>query len=164
MVPHVEESEVVRPAAKRKKRGPVKVTQSWYLVVFNALCIPALIIFLQIFFDVVPFYPEIGAFIMAIGAISVIACFSVIAKYKEVNERIGMSWAETRKLKKKDLRELVSRMYFVAGLAEIPSIAGLLYFLATRDLIASFILCIPAIVMAILCKPLLPDNVLAKLR
>ena len=101
---------------------------------------------------------------MAIGAISVIACFSVIAKYKEVNERIGMSWAETRKLKKKDLRELVSRMYFVAGLAEIPSIAGLLYFLATRDLIASFILCIPAIVMAILCKPLLPDNVLAKLR
>ena len=164
MVPHVEESEVVRPAAKRKKRGPVKVTQSWYLVVFNALCIPALIIFLQIFFDVVPFYPEIGAFIMAIGAISVIACFSVIAKYKEVNERIGMSWAETGKLKKKDLRELVSRMYFVAGLAEIPSIAGLLYFLATRDLIASFILCIPAIVMAILCKPLLPDNVLAKLR
>lgn len=163
-MPHVEESEVVRPAAKRKKRGPVKVTQSWYLVVFNALCIPALIIFLQIFFDVVPFYPEIGAFIMAIGAISVIACFSVIAKYKEVNERIGMSWAETRKLKKKDLRELVSRMYFVAGLAEIPSIAGLLYFLATRDLIASFILCIPAIVMAILCKPLLPDNVLAKLR
>ena len=163
-MPHVEESEVVRPAAKRKQRGPVKVTQSWYLVVFNALCIPALIIFLQIFFDVVPFYPEIGAFIMAIGAISIVACFPFIAKYKEVNERVGISWSETRKLNKKELRELVSKMYLVAGLAEIPSLAGLLYFLATRDLIASFILCIPAIVMAILCKPLLPDKVLAKLR
>jgi len=39
----------------------------------------------------------------------------------------------------------------------------LIYFLATRDLIASFILCIPAFVMAVVCRPMLPDPILAKL-
>jgi len=163
-VPHLEQSNAVHPVAKRKKRGSVKITLSWHLVVFNTILIPALIIFLQVFFDVVPFYPEIGPFIMVTGAIAIIVCFPFVGKYVEVNQRVGASWSETRKLNRKDLKELVSKMYVVASLAEIPSLAGLFYFLATRDIIASFILCIPAIVMAVLCKPLLPDKVLAKLR
>jgi len=138
--------------------------QSWYIVVFNSLTIPVIIIALQIFFDVVPFYPEIGAFIMAAGAISIVSSFTSFVKYKAINEKIAVSWNETKKVNKKDLRELISKMYFIAAVAEIPSLAGLLYFLATRDLIASFILCIPAVVMAALCRPMLPDQVLAKLK
>lgn len=141
-----------------KQRAPIKVIQSWHIVVFNSLSIPTIIIILQIFFDVVPFYPEIGAFIMAAGAISIVSCFSFVAKYKAVNEQITVTWNETRKLNRNDLRELISKMYFVAGMAEIPSLAGLFYFLATRDLIASFILCMPAIVVAILCHPMLPEQ------
>lgn len=160
---HVEQDQASCTTNKRR-RVPINVTQSWYVTILNALSIPFLIIFLQLFVDVVPFYPEIGAFIMAGGAISMIACFPLVAKYKEINDRIGNHWNETRRLRKDDLRELVSKMYFVSGMAEIPSLAGLFYFLATRDLIASFILCIPAVVMAVLCKPMLPEQVLAKLR
>lgn len=148
----------------RRKSSNIKVMQSWYVVIFNAFSIPVLIVFLLLFYDVVPFYPELGAFILAGGAITVVGSFSLVAKYKEVNDRVGMQWHENHKLKKKDLRELVSKMYFVSAMAEIPSLAGLFYFLATRDLIASFILCIPAIVMAVLCKPMLPENVLKKLK
>jgi hypothetical protein len=129
----------------------------------NSLFIPALIIALHLFFDVVPFYPEIGAFIMAAGAISIVSSFTSFVKYKAINVKIAVIWNETKKISKKDLRELISKMYFIAGVSEIPSLAGLLYFLATRDLIASFILCIPAVVMAAICRPLLPEQVLAKL-
>jgi len=160
--PQVEQTQSRRATTKRKV--PVKVMQSWYLVVCSALCVPSFIIFLQIFFDVVPFYPEAGAFIMVAGTISIINFFRFFVRYQEINQKIAHSWNETKKINKKDLRELVSKMIFVAGMTEISSLTGLLYFFATRDLIASFILCIPAIVVAILCRPMLPDAVLAKLK
>ncbi len=149
---------------KRKRKSSIKVMQSWNFMLLNAASIPILIVILHIFFDVVPFYPEIGAFIIAAGAISMVASFSFVARYKVVNEKIAATWNQTKKVNKKDLRELISKMYFVAGMAEIPSLAGLFYFLATRDLIASFILCIPAMVMVIICRPMLPPPVLARLK
>lgn len=147
-----------------KRKVSIKVLQNWYVVLFNAISIPTLIIVLQLFFDVVPFYPEIGAFIMAAGSIAILSCFPLVARYKAANEAVSLYWHETRKLNKKALHDLVKKMYFVSAMALMPSLAGLFYFLATRDLIASFILCIPAIVMAVLCKPMLPEQVLAKLK
>jgi len=161
-VPQVEHTQETQSPVKRG--SSIKVMQRWMIMLFSAILIPAIIIALQIFFDVVPFYPEIGAFIMAAGAISMVTFFGSFVKYKVINEKLATTWNEEKKVNRKDLRELTSKMLFVAIMAEIPSVAGLLYFLATRDLIASFILCIPAIVMAIICRPMLPDSVLSKLK
>ncbi len=161
-VPQVDRTQEMRSTVKR--RSSIKVMLSWKLMVLSAVLMPILIIILKIFFDVVPFYPEIGAFIIAAGAISMVTSFSFVVKYKAVNEKIAATWNESKKVKKKDLRELTSKMYLVAAMAEIPSLAGLLYFLATRDVIASFILCIPAVAVAVICRPMLPLPVLEKLK
>ena len=160
----VEQDQASSTTGRRRKKSSLKVIQSWYIAIFNAILIPVLIILMQIFFDVVPFYPEAGAFILVAGAISMVASLPQFVKFKEINEKVGATWIEIKKINKSELRLLVSRMYVVTAMAGIPSAAGLLYFLVTRDVIASFILCIPAMVMAVLCKPLLPQKVLNKLK
>lgn len=160
----VEQDQASSTTSRRRSKSSIKVIQSWYIAIFNAIFIPVSIILIQIFFDVVPFYPEMGAFILVAGAIAMVGSLPQFVKFKEINEQVGTTWIEIKKLNKKELRLLVSRMYIVTAMAAIPSVAGLLYFLATRDIIASFILCIPAIVMAALCKPMLPEKVLSKLK
>jgi uncharacterized membrane protein len=113
-----------------------------------------LIVMFAAAFDGVPWSPGMGAFVIAAGAIAITASFPWANQYRNLTFEIVTELERYRRLETRKLQKLMQVLIIGAACAEIPSVFGLIHLFVTGELIASLLLCVPAIaLMLVVYKP-----------
>ncbi|MBI3776708.1 MAG: hypothetical protein HY273_14395 [Gammaproteobacteria bacterium] len=120
---------------------------AWYLIAAGTLALPVLILLSANLYDAIPWGSNAGAFIIAGGALLIGAAFPVASQYRALSVEVMKQYAQTRTFEVARVKKLTRLMFVGAACAELPSIAGLLYFFMTRETIGSLLLCAPAVIM-----------------
>ena len=123
------------------------MTFAWYLVLAGTLVLPFLIMLSAYVYDAMPWASNMGAFIIAGGAVLIGAAFPVANQYRRLSVTMMKQYAQSRKLDEQIVKKLTRLMFVGAVCAELPAFAGLAYFFMTRETIGSLLLCSPAIIM-----------------
>jgi len=153
---------IKRPAPVRVKAPEVEdadialhqMTFVWYLVLAGTLVLPLLIMLSANVYDAMPWAPNMGAFIVAGGAMLIGVAFPHASQYRTLSIVVMKEYAHSRTLNAQNVKKLTRLMFIGAACAELPAVAGLMYFFMTRDPIGSLLLCAPAvIVMLVLYRP-----------
>ena len=127
---------------------------AWYLVFAGTLALPALIMLSSHLYDAMPWAPNMGAFIIAGGALLIGAAFPTANQYRKLSVEVMKQYAQSRTLNTQKVKKLTRLMFVGAACAELPAFAGLAYFFMTREPIGSLLLCAPGvIVMLVLYRP-----------
>ena len=130
------------------------MTFAWYLVLVGSLVLPFLIILSARVYDATPLSSNLGAFIIAGGAVLLAAAFPVASQYRKLSLTMMKEYAQSHKLNEQMVKKLTRLMVIGAACAQLPAFAGLAYFFATRETIGSLLLCSPAIIlMLVLYRP-----------
>ncbi len=130
------------------------MTFAWYLLLIGALVLPALIFLSAHLYDAMPWAPNLGAFIIAGGALLIGVAFPAATQYRKLSIKVMNEYARSRQLHAPSVKKLTRLMFVGTICAELPAFAGLLYFFMTREAIGSLLLCVPAIiVMLVLYRP-----------
>lgn len=145
-----------------KRSGPIRAPQpavddadlslhlmtfAWYLVLSGTLVLPVVIMLSASVYDAIPWAPNLGAFVIAGGAILIGAAFPVASQYRTLSVTVMKEYAQSRTLNAQSIKKLTGLMFVGAACAELPAFAGLVYFFMTREAIGSLLLCAPAIIM-----------------
>ncbi len=148
----------VRSPFQESVSAVMRVRIMWFALLANTVIIPALIIFAAATFDVVPWKQRIGAFIIAVGAISICVSFPFADKFRSINVELIKESERYRRFDPARGQKLMRLLFIGAICAELPSIAGMIHFFATGEIIASVLLCAPAIgLMLVAFHPVSPD-------
>lgn len=123
----------------------MRVKIVWFAMLVNTFIIPALIVFVAATYDVVAWKASIGAFIIAAGAVSICASFPVADRFRATNNEIIKDYQRSRSVDPEQAAKMMRLLLIGAVLAELPSLAGLVHFFVTHEIIASLLLCAPAI-------------------
>ena len=123
------------------------MTFAWYLVLAGTLVLPGLIMLSAQVYDAMPWAPNMGAFIIAAGALLIGAAFPVASQYRKLSVTVMKEYAQSRTLNAQNVKKLTRLMFVGAACAELPALAGLAYFFMTREAIGSLLLCAPAVIM-----------------
>ena len=152
---------IKRPAATRSANPQVvvksrtddaqvellRMTFAWYLVLAGTLVAPVFVIFSARFYDAIPWSPNLGAFIMAGGAILIAAAFPFARQYRAHSIAVMKEYTQSRQLNAQNLKTMTRLMFLGTACAELPALAGLVYFFMTRATLGSLLLCTPAVLM-----------------
>jgi hypothetical protein len=125
----------------------MRVRIMWVALLVNTFVIPGLILFIAATYDVVPWKASIGAFIIAAGAISICASFPFADQFRRINNDINQEVERYRRYDPAHGQKLMRLLFIGAICAELPSIAGMVHFFTTSEIIASLLLCAPAIAL-----------------
>jgi hypothetical protein len=148
---------VPRPVLDEVQLAVMRVKIVWFAMLANTFIIPALIVFIAATYDVVAWKASIGAFIIAAGAVSICASFPVADRFRATNNEINKDYQRSRNANPEQTSKMMRLLLIGAVLAELPSIAGLVHFFATHEIIASLLLCAPAIgLMLVAYQPVEP--------
>ncbi len=147
--------QAARPRTASRVRDPMKEAISavmrvrimWGALLVNTFVIPGLILFIAATYDVVPWKASIGPFIIALGAISICLSFPFADRYRKANTDINQEVERYRRYNRAEGQKMMKLLFIGAICAEVPSIAGMLHFFATSEIIASMLLCAPAIAL-----------------
>jgi len=123
------------------------MTFAWYLTLAGTLALPVMIMLSAQLYDAVPWAPNMGAFIIALGAVLIAAAFPIASQYRNLSVTVMKEYAVSRTLNVQSVKKLTRLMIFGAACAELPAFAGLAYFFMTRDPIGSMLLCAPGVIM-----------------
>lgn len=125
----------------------MRVRIMWVALLVNTFVIPGLILFIAATYDVVPWKASIGAFIIAAGAISICVSFPFADQFRKINNEINQEVERYRRYDRAQGQKLMRLLFIGAICAELPSIAGMVHFFTTSEIIASLLLCAPAIAL-----------------
>lgn len=125
----------------------VRVRIMWFALLLNTFVIPALIILIAATYDIVPWVANTGAFIIAGGAISICISFPFADRFRRTNAELNKEAERYRRFDPARGQKLMRLLFVGAICAELPSLAGMLHFFATGEIIASMLLCAPAIAL-----------------
>jgi hypothetical protein len=120
---------------------------AWYLILAGTLVLPVLILMSANIYDAMPWASSTGAFIIAGGALLIVAAFPVASQYRTLSVEVMKQYAQSRTFDVIRVKKLTRLMFVGAACAELPSIAGLFYFFMTRETIGSLLLCAPGVIM-----------------
>lgn len=126
----------------------------WMLASLKTLLIPSFIVALAATYDTVPWAPSSGAFVIAIGVMTLMISFPFVNQFRTLSVNVEKEYARTSWIEQRHLKKLHRLLLIGTACAELPSMAGLLHFMMTRELISSLLLCMPAVaIMFVALRP-----------
>lgn len=141
---------VVKPRADDAHDAQVELLRmsfAWYVVLAGTLVVPVFVILSARFYDAVPWSPNLGAFIMAGGAVLIATVFPFARQYRALSIAVMKEYMQSRQLNAQHVKSLTRLMFLGTACAELPALAGLVYFFMTRATLGSLLLCTPAVLM-----------------
>lgn len=126
----------------------------WVLASLKTLLIPLFIVAIAAIYDTVPWAPSSGAFVIAIGVMTLMISFPFVNQFRALSEKVEKEYARTAWVEQVQMKKLHRLLFVGAACAELPSLAGLLHFMMTREVISSLLLCMPAVaIMFVALRP-----------
>lgn len=138
---------VVKPRADDAQVELLRMSFAWYAVLAGTLVVPVFVILSARFYDAVPWSPNLGAFIMAGGAVLIATVFPFARQYRALSIAVMKEYTQSRQLNAEHVKSLTRLMFLGTACAELPALAGLVYFFMTRATLGSLLLCTPAVLM-----------------
>lgn len=137
----------IGPYVDESRIAFLRVKVVWFALLANTFIIPVMILIIAATYDVVAWKASIGAFIIAAGAISIGISFPFADRYRVTNNDMIKDYQRSRRCDPALSAKLMRLLLIGAVCAELPSVAGLIHFFATHEIIASLLLCAPAIAL-----------------
>lgn len=119
----------------------------WFVASLKSLFIPAAIFLIAATYDMVPWAPRSGAFVIAAGVMIIMVSFPFVNQYRSLFLELEKEYGRYGKTEPNRFSKLYRLLFIGALFAELPSVMGMLHFMMTYELISSLLLCVPAVII-----------------
>ncbi|OGI41969.1 MAG: hypothetical protein A2150_07600 [Candidatus Muproteobacteria bacterium RBG_16_64_11] len=141
-------------SARNRKLTPAAFTAVWLASLVSTVLLPlGVVFFLDVLVEVRGFQPGLGPYVFAVGGALAIVSYVLAQRFRaEYREQRGLPALDDEPA----LRAYARKLFIGLGIAETPCYAAIFYYVLTRDVAWTLVLCAAAIVLVMLYKPAWP--------